>query len=466
MRSTRTCSSTSRRAPATQYALSQAADLTYKRLSRSITVPAGGAQLSFWISRNTEPMWDFAFVEVHTVGQDDWTTLPDLNGHTSQETGFSCPFWHQLHPFLTHYQTDNGDDTCSPAGASGDWWAASGAQRRATSSGWSTCRPTPGATVEVAISYASDDVVQGPGLFVDDVVVSSGPGTTSFEDDGDPFDGWTVPGAPEGSEPNENDWIVGTADDAPPTIGEVAEGSLARQPEIIDFLAGIFGPYPFSAAGGIVDDLAELGFALETQTRPIYATGFFGDPFSGDSVVVHELAHQWVGDDLAVEIWQHIWLNEGFATYAEWLWSEREGLGTAQEIFDFFYSVIPADDPFWEVTIGDPGPDELFNSAVYDRGAMTLHELRLAVGDDDFFRILRRWTASAGRRQRQHRRVHRPRRTDLGTAARRAVRRVAVHAGATGGPVRSRRRQSPPMSGTLRRSPGASSSALADRARR
>ena len=63
---------------------------------------------------------------------------------------------------------------------------------------------------------------------------------------------------------------------------------------------------------------------------------------------MHELAHQWFGDSLAVAQWQHIWLNEGFATYAEWLWSEREGLGTAQEIFDFFYDVIPPDDPFWQ----------------------------------------------------------------------------------------------------------------------
>ena len=83
---------------------------------------------------------------------------------------------------------------------------------------------------------------------------------------------------------------------------------------------------------------------------------FFGDPLSGDGVVVHELAHQWYGDSLALERWQDIWLNEGFATYAECLWSEREGLGTAQEIFDSLYDGIPADDPFWSLTIGDPGP--------------------------------------------------------------------------------------------------------------
>ena len=376
-----------------QFALSQVADRTYKRLTRTITVPAGGAELSFWINRDTELEWDFAFVEAHTVGQDDWTTLPDLNGHTTQDTGFSCPFWLSLHPFLGHYESDNGDGTCSPTGATGSWWAATGAS--VDYEQWAVdLSAYAGSDVEVSISYASDDSVQRNGLFVDDVVVSTGLGTTSFENDSDPMDGWTVPGAPADSAPNGNDWIVGTAADGPPTLGDVAAGSFSRESEILDFLAGNFGRYPFTAAGGIVDDLEGLFFALETQTRPVYSKDFFGTSQSGDSVVVHELAHQWYGDSLAVESWQHIWLNEGFATYAEWLWSEHEGLGTVQDIFDFFTSVIPPDDPFWAVTIGDPGPENLFNFAVYARGAMTLQELRLAVGDDDFFTILQQWASS------------------------------------------------------------------------
>jgi Peptidase family M1 domain len=229
-------------------------------------------------------------------------------------------------------------------------------------------------------------------VFVDDIVVSTGEGSTSFEDDGDTFDGWNVPGAPAGSPPNPNDWIVGAVADTPEPLGATAEASFARQPEIIDFESSVFGPYPFSAAGGIVDDV-DVGFALENQTRPIYSKLFFTDPVSGDFVVVHELAHQWYGDSLAVARWQHIWLNEGFATYAEWLWAEREGFATVQQIFDDLYS-IPAEDEFWSLTIGDPGPESLFAFPVYGRGAMTLQQLRLVVGDDDFFRILRRWATS------------------------------------------------------------------------
>jgi aminopeptidase N len=180
------------------------------------------------------------------------------------------------------------------------------------------------------------------------------------------------------------------------TIGDIAEASLARQPEIIAWQEDLFGRYPFSAAGGVVDDLDELGFALETQTRPIYSKYFFDDPLSGDLVIVHELAHQWFGDSLAIKRWSDIWLNEGFATYTEWLWLEREGLATPQETFDFIYNEIPADDEFWTILVGDPGQEleNLFHPAVYDRGAMTLHQLRLTIGDEDFFRLIRRWAQS------------------------------------------------------------------------
>jgi hypothetical protein len=331
------------------------------------------------------------FVEAKTVGRRDWTTLRDLNGHTNTGTGASCPTWHELHPFLAHYQSVKANGRCAPRGTTGKWRAASGA-----SDGWEhwavSLSRYAGRDVKVSITYASDTAVQLHGVFVDDIVVSTGSGSTSFEDDGDTLDGWRVPGAPRGSKPNPNDWIVGTAREAP-SLGKTAQQSFSRQGEIIAFLSQFFGPYPFSAAGGIVDDMEGLGFALENQTRPIYSKDFFLDQVSGDAVVVHELAHQWYGNSLTLAAWRHIWLNEGFATYAEWLWSKREGFATPREIFKLFFS-IPRKNPFWRVKIGNPGPKFLFDFAVYARGAMTLHQLRRAVGDEIFFEILRRWATS------------------------------------------------------------------------
>lgn len=178
----------------------------------------------------------------------------------------------------------------------------------------------------------------------------------------------------------------------PQDFADAARSSVERTSEVVDWETGLFGPYPFEAEGGVVAPPDVLGFALENQTRPVYASGFFRRG-SNMSVIVHELAHEWFGDSVAVADWSDIWLNEGFASYAEWLWSEKQGEGTTQEIFDFLYDGTPADSPFWAVKPGDPGASSVFDNAVYDRGAMTLHQLRLAVGDEDFFAILRAWAA-------------------------------------------------------------------------
>jgi len=163
---------------------------------------------------------------------------------------------------------------------------------------------------------------------------------------------------------------------------------------MIDFLAGVFGPYPFSAVGSIVDN-SPAPFALETQTRPIYTPIFFADRNAPetDTVIVHELAHQWAGDDLSLRRWRDIWLNEGFASYAEWLWAEREGRRTAQAAFDLRLRAHRASSHFWRLRIGDPGRNHLFDEPVYQRGAMTLHALRLRIGDEPFFRLLKQWVS-------------------------------------------------------------------------
>ncbi|WP_436533773.1 M1 family metallopeptidase [Actinoplanes sp. HUAS TT8] len=177
-----------------------------------------------------------------------------------------------------------------------------------------------------------------------------------------------------------------------PDFRAAAQSSVERTAEITDWESTVFGPFPFEARGGVVTPPGSIGFALENQTRPNFADVFFRRG-SNTSVIVHENAHQWFGDSVSVQSWQNIWLNEGFASYAEWLWSEKNDEGTAQEIFDYLYATYPDDASIWTTAPADPGVDELFGDAVYDRGAMTLHQLRLAVGDDDFFTILRTWTA-------------------------------------------------------------------------
>lgn len=368
------------------------ANSAYERLGRTISVPAGGATLSFWVDRGTEFGWDHMIVEAAPSGTEDWTTLPPVEGHAFQDVFFGCEEMLTMHPFLQHYLTGTNGE-CTAGGTTGTWWSAPGESEGYEQ--WTIdLGPYAGGDVDVVISFVSDSSVVSPGLAVDDIEVSTGEGSTSFEDDGDQLDGWTVLGPPEGSPGNEQDWSVMLGTELPSVPRDNINHALGRQPEIIGFLSEVFGDYPFRASGAIVDDY-ELFYALETQTRPIYGLVFFFDPLGAELVVVHELAHQWAGDLLTIQEWQHIWLNEGFASYMEWLWYEREGYITAQEIFEIVASA-PADDFFWELTIGDPGPENLFDFRVYDRGALTMHALRLEVGDEAFFAILREWVEEYG----------------------------------------------------------------------
>ena len=163
---------------------------------------------------------------------------------------------------------------------------------------------------------------------------------------------------------------------------------LERTPNVTRWLAGRVGAYPFSTNGGIVDRVPDFPYALETQTRPIYTS------LPSELLVVHEIAHQWFGNSVTPASWGDIWLNEGFATFAEFLWEEERGDESAAKIFNQLYATPADEGRFWNPPPGDPGAAKhLFARSVYTRGAMTLQALREKVGDDTFFSIVRDWVA-------------------------------------------------------------------------
>ncbi len=174
----------------------------------------------------------------------------------------------------------------------------------------------------------------------------------------------------------------------PPDLAASPPAGLDLQGEMLAFLESVFGPYPFDLYGIAV--VPGFPGALENQTLSLFGDGFVNAPIF-ESVLVHELAHQWFGNDISPGDWSDIWLNEGFATYAEWLWAEhRAGPDRlAQLAEEARERMIAGDAP----PPGRPPPGALFTPSVYQWGGLTLHALRLEIGDDAFFATLRTYAA-------------------------------------------------------------------------
>lgn len=162
--------------------------------------------------------------------------------------------------------------------------------------------------------------------------------------------------------------------------------ALAAVPRAIRFFSRLYGPYPFGATGSAIDYAPRLGYALETQTRPIYA-------FAPDvATVAHETAHQWFGDSVGIGRWPEIWLNEGLATWSQWFYQEHHGGPSAQQTFARLYATPAADRRFWNPPSAHVGrPEHLFGSSVYARGGLTLQALRQRIGTAALLATLRRW---------------------------------------------------------------------------
>jgi aminopeptidase N len=162
---------------------------------------------------------------------------------------------------------------------------------------------------------------------------------------------------------------------------------LAAEEEIIRFFSKLYGPYPFSSGGGVVD-LGGVGYALESQTKSMYDVQGRAEGAPRAGTVVHEVAHQWFGNAVTLAVWPDIWLNEGFATWSEWIYDEEHDGPTAAETFDATFDEFEEWDP---APAALPGPEVMFHAPPYDRGAMTLQALREKVGDGTFRKLLRAW---------------------------------------------------------------------------
>jgi aminopeptidase N len=190
--------------------------------------------------------------------------------------------------------------------------------------------------------------------------------------------------------------IEGTLSDGRPVVSAIAPDApanasdLARQTSgVIDVLSEFFGPYPMPAAGGIFLG-SSTGFALETATRPIYTNGI-----DDLDTVVHELAHQWYGDDVTIERWSDICLNECFASYATWLYHEKVRAANLDAYWKEQVNNYLDRPSFWRSPLVDMGAGKEF-TRVYDKGPLALHALRREIGDDAFFTIIKDWPATYG----------------------------------------------------------------------
>ncbi len=175
-----------------------------------------------------------------------------------------------------------------------------------------------------------------------------------------------------------------------PPDEEKARRDFSVVPQIMRSHVQRFGEYPFLREKYGIAEFATYSFR-EHQTLPSYAEKMITGDHANDAIVAHELAHQWFGNSLSVRDWRHVWLNEGFATYAAMLWQEgRDGAAAYRTQMN----KLAQDALVGPIFMSDvTDSKQLFGAVTFQKGAWVPHMLRHVMGDQPFFAALRKYVA-------------------------------------------------------------------------
>ena len=175
----------------------------------------------------------------------------------------------------------------------------------------------------------------------------------------------------------------------PPAIAHAVDRAFAEVPRILEVFSERFGPYPQEKITIVVVP-DELEIPLEAQGMAVFGANHLDE--ASHRLIPHEIAHQWFGNSVGIAQWSDIWLNEGFACYAEWVWAEAAGGPSADQSARAHYAGLARLPQ--NLVIAEPGPDLMFDDRVYKRGALAVHALRRLLGDEAFFDLVRAWTST------------------------------------------------------------------------